>query len=480
MTRCVGVQAHKCSPHVLVEVTVGGEISVSENSATALWNEACVHLQGLLHPDVYQRWIAVIEPRELDGDRLTVAVDNTFYQTWLEDNYLPLIEKALAAVCGNPLKVRFVVGRRVPAAAPADAPSEPERPARSKPVPRRSAPDVALNPRFIFDTFIVGASNSFAHAAALAVAQAPARAYNPLFIYGGTGLGKTHLMQAIGHHVLANSRARICYISSEAFTNEYIDALQNRTSVQFRKKYRSVDLLLIDDIHFLAGKERMQEEFFHTFNALFDAHKQIVMTSDRPAGEIQGLEQRLVSRFEWGLVTELQPPDLETRIAILRNKQAQGQVMLSDEALLFIAKSIKANIRRLEGALIRATSYASLTGRPLSIPELEHLLRDTLDQEKQETLTIERIMKIVADHYDLRLADMTSKRRPQAVAFPRQLAMYLSRSLISASLPQIGLAFGKTHATVLHACRTIERRLATDPNLRQDLAHLTLQLEKKC
>ncbi len=457
-----------------------GDNSVETNAAQ-LWDAACGHLRKLLHPDVYSRWIAVIEPKGLADHTLTLSVDNNFYQTWLEENYLPLIQTAVTSVCGEELRIGFVVGQRqmpLPAEEPEVA-AKPARRAATSPS-RRSLPDPVLNPKFTFDHFIVGSSNNFGHAAALAVAQAPARAYNPLFIYGGTGLGKTHLMQAIGHHVLKNSNARIAYVSSETFTNEYIDNLQSRTLVQFRKKYRSVDLLLIDDIHFLAGKERMQEEFFHTFNALFDAHKQIVMTSDRPASEIQGLEQRLVSRFEWGLVTELQPPDLETRIAILRNKQQQGGLTLSDENLQFIARSIRSNIRRLEGALIRATSFASLTGRPLSVTDLENLLRDTIDQEKQETLTFEHIMKTVADHYDVRLVDMTSKRRPAAIALPRQVAMYLCRQMTSASLPEIATAFGKTHATILHGCRLIQTRMADDPDLRQNVSHLTRQLEKKC
>jgi chromosomal replication initiator protein len=453
-----------------------GDFEVSEEKAADVWRQACKHLRDLLHPDVYSRWIAVIEPKALVNHTLTLAVDNNFYQTWLEDNYLPLIQTAVASVCGNELQIELAVSKQGRAA---PEPTEPAPKAARKPAPKRPAAAPVLNPRFTFDDFIIGPSNNFAHAAALAVAQAPARAYNPLFIYGEVGLGKTHLMQAIGHHVLANSSARITYLSSEAFTNEYIDALQNRTLIQFRKKYRNVDLLLIDDIHFLAGKERMQEEFFHTFNALFDAHKQIVMTSDRPASEIHGLEQRLVSRFEWGLVTELQPPDLETRIAILRHKQAQCSISLSDEAMFFIAKSIRSNIRRLEGALIRATSYASLTGRSLTMPELENLLRDTLDQEKQDVLTFEAIMKVVADYYDVRMGDMTSKRRPQAIALPRQIAMYLCRNLTPASLPEIASAFGKTHATILHGCRLVTRKIETDATLRQEVMHLTRQLEKK-
>ncbi len=424
----------------------------------------------------------MIEPKALSENKLTLAVDNNFYQTWLEDNYLPLIETSVAAVSGSQdLKIEFFVGKTLPAAPeepaaqdePVVAPRSSQRPVR------KLMADPVLNPKFTFSDFVVGPSNHFGHAAALAVAQSPARAYNPLFMYGGVGLGKTHLMQAIGHHVLRNSNAKISYLSSESFTNEYIDALQNKSLVQFRKKYRNVDLLLIDDIHFLAGKERMQEEFFHTFNTLFDAHKQIVMTSDRPASEIQGLEQRLVSRFEWGLVTEMQPPDLETRIAILRNKQAQSGLTLPDDIILFIAKSVRSNIRRLEGALIRATSYASLIGRPITVQDLESLLRDTIDTEKQETLTFEQIMKTVADHYDIRLVDMTSKRRPAAITGPRQVAMYLCRSLTQASLPEIGGAFGKTHATILHACRLVTSRMEKDDDYRQSVSHLTRMLEKK-
>lgn len=455
---------------------------MTETNASELWHAVCAHLRKRLHHDVYSRWIAVIEPQSLIAGKLTLAVDNNFYQTWLEDNYLSLIQTAVSAVVGEAaFTIEFAVGK-TPGVEPAEIPAMAEaKPAAKAHVPsgRRMMADPVLNPKFTFNDFIVGPSNNFGHAAALAVAQSPARAYNPLFMYGGVGLGKTHLMQAIGHHVLRNSNAKICYLSSETFTNEYIDALQNKALVQFRKKYRGVDLLLIDDIHFLAGKERMQEEFFHTFNVLFDAHKQIVMTSDRPASEIQGLEQRLVSRFEWGLVTELQPPDLETRIAILRNKQAQSGFALSDEIVLFIAKSIRSNIRRLEGALIRATSYASLIGRPVTVAELENLLRDTIDTEKQEALTFEHIMKTVADHYDIRLVDMTSKRRPSAITGPRQVAMYLCRSLTPASLPEIGGAFGKTHATILHACRLVETKMKSDGDLRQSVSHLTRQLEKK-
>jgi chromosomal replication initiator protein len=413
----------------------------------------------------------VIRAESVSEDTLTLVVDNDFYHTWLIDNYLPLIRTAVAAVCGAKLKIEFEVSS---GSTSVETPEK--RKSAREPAAKRARVEPVLNPRFTFNDFIVGSSNSFAHAASLAVAQAPGRAYNPLFIYGGVGLGKTHLMQSIGHFVLAHSRAHVCYLSSEAFT---IDSLQSRTIVQFRKKYRNVDVLLIDDIHFLAGKERLQEEFFHTFNTLFDAHKQIVMTSDRPASEITGLEQRLVSRFEWGLVTELQAPDLETRIAILRNKMVQSNATLPEEVIAFIAHHIKSNIRRLEGALIRIASYASLTGSAITPEMLEQLLKDILEQEKQEVVTFDAIQRAVADHYDVRLVDMTSKRRPHAIALPRQVAMYLCRRLTSASLPEIANAFSKTHATILHAYRAIERKVESDPSLRQSVTDISRKLGKR-
>ena len=334
-----------------------------------------------------------------------------------------------------------------------------------------------LNPRYTFDTFIVGQSNNFAHAAALAVAQSPARAYNPLFMYGGVGLGKTHLMQAIGNYAVEHLDANVCFISSEAFINEYIEALQHKALVQFRKKYRHCDILMIDDIQFLGGKNAMQEEFFHTFNTLFDNHKQIVFTCDRPAAEIPGLEQRLVSRFEWGLVTELELPDIETRIAILRNKEEQLNISLSADNLYFIAENIRSNIRRLEGALIRVASYASLIGKELQREDLERLLRDTIDQEHQTTvLAMETIQRSVAEYYDIRFSDIIGKRKPTSIVVPRQIAMYLCRNMTDHSLPTIGEAFGRNHATVLHACRVLEKRMQEEPNIRHTISILSQRL----
>lgn len=450
---------------------------MDKKSVNELWTSACENLKDILHPDVFSRWIDVISPVSLEDHVLTLAVDNDFYQTWLEENYLPLIKSALRTVHSSDLKISFAVRTK-------DDPSPAQKPAPKKTIrdrlsKRRQMPKPALNPKFTFDRFIVGPSNNFAYAASQAVAQAPARAYNPLFIYGDVGLGKTHLMQAIGHHASTASRANVCYLSSEAFVNEYIDALQNRKLVDFRKKYRNTDLLLIDDIHFLARKERMQEEFFHTFNSLFDAHKQIVMTSDRPASEIAGIEQRLVSRFEWGLVTELESPDLETRIAILRHKQQQTQVFLPDELIQFIAENVQSNIRRLEGAFIRVVSYASLTGRDISLETIRYLLRDTLELQKQDEVSFESIQRAVAEHYDIRLADMSSKRRHRSVAVPRQIAMFLCRSVTNSSLPDIANSFGKTHATVLHAYRTIGNRMDVDSELKHNVSTIAHKLGKK-
>jgi chromosomal replication initiator protein len=375
--------------------------------------------------------------------------------------------------------VKFKIGTGT---APTTAPSVPTpgktkttEPAHERPF---GSSESLFNPKNTFETFVVGNNNNFAYAAALAVAQVPGKSYNPLFLYGGVGLGKTHLLHAIGQYVVSNKRsARVAYVSSEKFTNEYIDAIQNNKLVGFRKKYRQTDVLLIDDIQFLAGKERIQEEFFHTFNALHEARKQIVLTCDRPASEIQNLEHRLVSRFEWGLVTDLQPPDVEMRLAILQKKAQLMNVTLPDDVMNFLANRIRTNVRRLEGALIRVASYASLTGRKLSIEVVEGLLREILHEEGRLTISIEVIQKKVAEHFDIRLADMASKRRPENIAFPRQIAMYLSRQMTENSLNTIGEAFGgRDHGTVLHACRLVKDRMEVDANVRQVVHYLEKQL----
>ena len=450
-------------------------------SAEEIWVAAQEMLRTMLTSDIYNLWFAPVRTSALEGDQITLEVANDFCEVWLKDNYLGLIQDVLMHACGQPLKVKF----RVVAAQAGTTSISESKAAKANAVevseePAATGRDHGFNPRNTFDAFVVGNNNSFAHAAALAVAQAPGKSYNPLFLYGGVGLGKTHLLQAIGQYVVGHKKgARVAYLSSEKFTNEYIDAIQNNQLVRFRKKYRQTDVLLIDDIQFLSGKERIQEEFFHTFNALHEGHKQIVLTCDRPANEIQNLEQRLVSRFEWGLVTDLQPPDAETRVAILRKKEISLGVELPDEIINFLANRIRTNIRRLEGALIRVASYASLTGKTLTLEVVEGLLREVLHEEGRFSMSIELIQKRVAEHFDIRLADMTSKRRPENIAFPRQIAMFLARQLTESSLNTIGEAFGgRDHGTVLHACRLVKDRMEVDANVRQVVNYLEKQLQR--
>jgi len=439
-----------------------------------IWTKTTKQIRTLLNTETYNLWFSSVQPVSLNQSSITLEVPNEFSEVWLKDNYMDLLQDALATASGRKLNIKFKV---------AEGNGEAALPAKSsrskKAAPKKvSEGDLIFNPRNTFDTFVVGNNNSFAHAAAMAVAQQPGKAYNPLFLYGGTGLGKTHLLHAVGQHVAANKKgAKVSYVSSEKFTNDYIAAIQDNQLVKFRKKYRQTEVLLIDDIQFLAGKERIQEEFFHTFNALHEAHKQIVLTCDRPASEIQNLEHRLVSRFEWGLVTDLQPPDVETRLAILRNKVKSMGVEIPEDVLTFLANRIRTNIRRLEGALIRVASYAHLTGKDLTNDVVENLLREILQEEGRHTITIEVIQKKVAEKFDLRMADMTSKRRPENIAFPRQIAMFLSRQLTEHSLSAIGEAFGgRDHGTVLHACRLVKDRMEIDANVRQTVHYLEKQL----
>jgi chromosomal replication initiator protein len=447
-------------------------------SVTDLWDKASTMLRQMLNPDIYNLWFAPITARSLDEDCMTLEVANDFCEVWLKDNYQDLMREVLAHASGRQIEIRFHISN-----APSATLATPETHSRTRATEADSEAvvrDHGFNPKNTFDSFVVGNNNNFAHAAALAVAQSPGRSYNPLFVFGGVGLGKTHLLHAIGQHVVGRRKgARVAYLSSEKFTNEYIDAIQNNQLVRFRRKYRQTDVLLIDDVQFLAGKERIQEEFFHTFNALHEAHKQIVLTCDRPATEIQNLEQRLVSRFEWGLMTDLQPPEVETRMAILRKKEESLGVRLSDEVILFLAQRIRTNIRRLEGALIRVASYAWLMKQELTIAVVEELLREVLHEEGRHCITIDLIQKRVAEHYDIRLADMTSKRRPENIAFPRQVAMYLARQLTESSLSSIGEAFGgRDHGTVLHACRLVRDRMEVVDNVRQAVGYLEKQLQR--
>jgi chromosomal replication initiator protein len=452
-------------------------------SADVVWGQAQQQLRAMLNTDIYNLWFLPIKATAIADETLTLEVANDFCEVWLKDNYLGLIHDVLAQASGQNLRVRFQVNPPAAGSNGSLGSSNSDSKPKSKPLPEPidrtgGIRESIFNPKNTFETFVVGENNNHAHAAAMAVAQSPGKSYNPLFLFGGVGLGKTHLLQAIGQHVAANKKAvRVTYLSSEKFTNEYIDAIQNNQLVRFRRKYRLADVLLIDDVQFLAGKERIQEEFFHTFNALHEARKQIVMTCDRPAAEIQNLEHRLVSRFEWGLVTEIQPPDVETRMAILRKKEKAMGVELPEETINFLASRIRTNIRRLEGALIRVASFASLTGKKVTLHTVEGLLREVLHEEGRYTVNIEIIQKKVAEHFDLRVSDMTSKRRPENIAFPRQIAMFLARQMTESSLNTIGEAFGgRDHGTVLHACRLVKDRMEIDANVRQVVKYLEKQL----
>lgn len=446
-------------------------------SAEKIWTLAQEQLRSKLGKDTFSMWFAPLRACAMDGTHVTLEAPNEFSEVWLKDNYISLLQDAFAIAAGKQLQVKFKIASGGTVVSSPALPTPVSTRSKAIDIHERTG-EMHFNPKNTFDTFVVGNNNNFAYAAALAVAQAPGKSYNPLFLYGGVGLGKTHLLHAIGQHVSANKKgARVAYVSSEKFTNEYIDAIQNNKLAAFRKKYRQTDVLLIDDIQFLAGKERIQEEFFHTFNALHESHKQIVLTCDRPASEIQNLEHRLVSRFEWGLVTDLQPPGIEMRLAILQKKAQLMNVTLPEDVLNFLANRIRTNVRRLEGALIRVASYASLTGKKLTIEVVENLLREILHEEGRLTISIEVIQKKVAEHFDIRLADMTSKRRPENIAFPRQIAMYLSRQMTESSLSSIGEAFGgRDHGTVLHACRLVKDRMEVDANVRQVVHYLEKQL----
>lgn len=449
------------------------------SAAGKVWSAAQAILREKLSPDIFKLWFAGVKARELQEDRFTLEVPNDFAELWLRSNYLSLLQDVLGQVTGRRLTIQFAINNTPGAAPSATDPAPATNGVKGKPEPApHPTRDFPFNPKNTFETFVVGSNNSFAHAAALAVAQNPGKAYNPLFVYGGVGLGKTHLLHAIGQYVVGQRRtARVAYVTSEKFTNEYIEAIQSNDLGRFRKKYRGMDVLLIDDIQFLENKERIQEEFFHTFNTLHGNHRQIVMTCDRPAGELKSLEARLVSRFEWGLVTDLQPPDVETRLAILRKKQELMGFTLPEPVLEFIATKIRSNIRRLEGALARVGSYCALSKKPPTLELVESLLREVLQEESRDALTIEAIQKRVAEHFDIRLADMTSRRRPECIAFPRQIAMYLARNLTGSSLNTIGEAFGgRDHGTVLHACRLVKDRMDVDESVRQTVAFLERQL----
>jgi chromosomal replication initiator protein len=453
----------------------------AEPTAANLWDAIAGRLRETLSETTYQTWFADADAISLVAGKLVVEVPNDFTREWVEGHFAGLVTAAARESLGQDVAVSFSV------AEPREAPETPEV-GPPQPVARAAQPasdlvdhEPDLNPKYTFDLFVIGSSNRFAHAATLAVAEAPAQAYNPLFIYGGTGLGKTHLMQAIGHYIRQHARRlRMRYVTSETFVNDFIDSLKDRGMEGFKRRYRTYDVLLIDDIQFFEGKERIQEEFFHTFNSLYEAGRQIVISSDRPPREIATLEERLRSRFEWGLLTDIQAPDLETRIAILRKKVSTDQVAVTDpEVLTFIAGRVSSNIRELEGALTRVVAFSSLTGRPMTVELAEQVLRDVFPQgEAAPEVTITRIQETVSDRFGVTVEELVSPRRSQQVAYPRQVAMYLSRELTDSSLPKIGREFGgRDHTTVIHATSKITRLIREDRSVYNLVQELTARIK---
>ncbi|NMA68357.1 MAG: chromosomal replication initiator protein DnaA [Desulfitobacterium sp.] len=441
-----------------------------------LWQETLGKLQNELSRPSFETWLSSTSLLDIEGDTLIISVPNEFTKDWLESRYAPIIRSTVQSILGQSINLRFVVSQ----------PKETESILKEQPLsvqkPKADNPfNKTLNPKYTFDTFVIGNSNRFAHAAALAVAESPASAYNPLFIYGGVGLGKTHLMHAIGNAVIQRSPStRVLYVSSEKFTNELIESIRDQNPIEFRNHYRNVDILLIDDIQFLAGKEGTQEEFFHTFNALHDANKQIIISSDRPPKEIPTLEDRLRSRFEWGLITDIQPPDLETRIAILRKKASLENLQVSNDVMVFIADKIHSNIRELEGALIRVMAFGSLTENPITVETAAEALKDIIQIDTPKEITIEMIQQTVADYYHLSVGDLKAKKRTRSVAFPRQIAMYLCRELTDSSLPKIGDEFGgRDHTTVMHACDKISEARRKDSLLDKKVNEIIQLIQSK-
>ena len=430
-----------------------------------LWDQILSRVETKVNRHSFYTWFKPTSFLAEDATTVTVRVPNGLFKDWLTKHYSGVISEAMGECRRGGLAVNFVAE---PQADPAAISLSPDESATmTKAAPLTTPEPAGLNPRYTFDTFIVGPSNQFAHAASRAVAEAPSRSYNPLYIYGGVGLGKTHLMHAIGQYVLRHDRnMKLTYISSERFMNEMINAVRYDRVIDFRERYRTVDILLVDDIQFLAGKEGTQTEFFHTFNALYDSQKQIVLSSDCPPHEIPALEERLRSRFEWGLIADIQSPDLETKTAILKKKAETEAVPLPDDVAIFIAGRIKSNVRELEGSLIRLVAYASLTGQEITLPLAQEVLKNVLDHE-QKAVTIEIIQKFVADYYNLKLVELKSRNNSKSVAMPRQIAMYLCKALTHASLPEIGRSFGgKHHSTVIHSIRKVEdlRKKDTDFN----------------
>lgn len=444
-----------------------------------LWEKTLNIIKSEMTEVSFNTWIKSCEPLSISSDSIKLGVPNEFTKDILEQRYKDLVTNAIKLISSKKYAIEFLIESESKEPSIEEESSKKQK--RSDSIVVSDLMSATLNPKYTFDSFVIGNSNRFAHAASLAVAESPAKAYNPLFIYGGVGLGKTHLMHAIGHYILQNnSKSKVVYVSSEKFTNELINAIKDDKNEEFRNKYRNIDVLLIDDIQFIAGKERTQEEFFHTFNALHDASKQIILSSDRPPKEIPTLEDRLRSRFEWGLIADIQAPDFETRMAILKKKADVEKLNVANEVMVYIATKIKSNIRELEGALIRIVAYSSLTGREITVDLATEALKDIISNKQSRHITIETIQDVVSSYYNLRVEDLKSQRRTRNIAYPRQIAMYLSRKLTDLSLPKIGEEFGgRDHTTVIHAYEKISGNLKNDEVTQNTINDLTKKLTQK-
>jgi len=446
-------------------------------TSQGIWKKILEFIEPRVGQAVLETWFQPLELEHLDSHDVKVGVPNKFFGEWLEQNYQGLLIEAFQSVgLKNLHSVSFIVKSETEGG---HVLASQEKVSTDPAITRgRGKRNIHLNPKYTFDNFVVGASNQFAHAACRAVAEAPARAYNPLFIYGGVGLGKTHLLSSIGNYVAEKNDMRIAYVSTEQFTNEVINSIRYDKMIDLRKRYRNVDMLLIDDIQFLAGKERTQEEFFHTFNSLYEMRKQIVLSSDRFPKEMPLMEERLRSRFEWGLIADLQQPDMETRIAILRKKSDDEGIPITEDVIQILAENLTNNVREIEGALIRLGAYASLTGKTITIDLTRSVLRDSLEG-KRKVVTIEDIQETVANQFHVRVSDLKSKRRTKTLVYPRQVAMYLSREMTDASFPEIGREFGnKDHTTIIHACKQIQKAQEKDSTLTVTLENLKKEISK--
>jgi len=453
-----------------------------DRGVSKLWQDTLQHLEQNLSPQHYATWIRPLKLIKIEKDLVVLEVPNRFVLDWVRDNYGKMIQRVLSDLAAVSYRLQIDVAGQARDILPSRNTIVPPPQPFAGPAPENALQndwqlDFNLNRKYVFDEFVAGSSNQFAYAAAMAVANNPATTYNPLFIYGGVGLGKTHLVNAIGNAILKKSPGtRVCYYTSEKFMNELINSLRYNRMDEFRNKFRSMDILLIDDIQFIAGKERTQEEFFHTFNALYESHKQIVVTSDKFPKEIPGLEERLRSRFEWGLIADIQPPDVETKQAILKMKAEQNSIRLPEDVIQFLANSVCSNVRELEGYLIRIGAYASLTATPVSLEMTRDILKDILIEKNRE-LSVEEILKKVSTHFNIKISDIKSPKRLKAVVLPRQIAMYLARQLTTASYPEIGDRFGgKDHSTIIHAIRKIERLMEEDYQLRNTIENLRASL----